>query len=428
MNIGEKIKLQRKKLGLTQADLAEPEFTRGFISQIENGITIPPIKTLEIIAAKLAISINYLIGEESDNSLKLDTPQKLSEKVKIAKRLIYLGKYEEASSIIETIEKVDNQNFVGEIFFLKGSILYEQKQYLDAISLLKKALIYLHPQNPIDNIDIYLKLAEGYMNSQNYDKAIDYSFYGLSIIQSNPIEDRLFELKFLYILGYSHSRRKEFKQGIRYIEEALELSGNIGIQYKYGALKMLKGLAHTYLKDFEEGIRYTKEALHFFKSTNDTRQMIGCLTNLGILYKNIHDYDQAINLLKESLRAAEKESLDYHKQNNIYELAETLLIAEKHEEALHLIEENLQMITDGRLKGKIFYVLASAHISLTNWAEALTYTRKALKLFEEHGMKSWQAKCLSKIAENYYLQGEYHDSHIYYQKSFTIFESLMDNE
>lgn len=428
MDIGQKIKFYRKQLGLTQADLAEPEYTRGFISQIENGITVPPIKTLEIIASKLAISINYLIGEEGEYLTKIDTPQKLLEKVKISKRLIHLGKYEDASLVIETIEKANNLDFIGEIFALKGAILYEQQQYLDSITLFKKALIYLHPQDPIENIDIYVKLADSYMNNKNYDNAIDYSFYGLSIIQSNPLEDRLFELKLLYILGYCHSRRKEFKQGIRYVEEALVLSEKIQIHYNYGALKMLRGLAHTYLKDFEKGILYTKEALHYFKSTNDTLQIIGGLTNLGILYKYTHDYDEAINLLRESLIAAEEENLHFHKQNSIYELAETFLIAQKHEEILYLVEENLQFITDTRLRGKIFYILASTHTSLANWAEALTYARQALKLFEDQGMKRWQAKCLSKIAENYHLQGDYQNSHRYYQNSLSIYESLMETE
>ncbi|ATP40322.1 hypothetical protein CSE16_09835 [Solibacillus sp. R5-41] len=428
MDIGHKIKLRRKELGLTQADLAEPEFTRGFISQIENDITKPPLKTLEIIATKLAVSINYLIGGESEDSVEFTTHHKVSEKIKIAKRLINLRKYGDASSIIEKIEKVGNQDFMGDILALKGEVFYEQQQYLDAIDLLKQSLIYLHPHDPIAKIDIYVKLADSYMNGQKYDEAIDYGFYGLSIIKSNHHEERLFELKLLNILGYCHCRRGEYKQGIRYVEEALSLSDAIQIHYNYGALKMLRGLAHTYLKDYEKGIRYTKEALHFFKSTNAIQEIVGCLTNLGILYKYTYDYEQAIHFLKESLIAAEEAHLHYHKQNSLYELADTFLVAHQYEEALSLVEENLQLIQEKRLRGKTFYILGSAHASLSNWAEAITYTRQALKLFEEHDMKRWQAKSLTKLAEIYYLQGEHQASHIHYQKSLDIYESLMEAE
>ncbi|MFC9541403.1 tetratricopeptide repeat protein [Lysinibacillus sp. NPDC056959] len=428
MDIGHKIKLRRKELGLRQSDLAEPEFTRGFISQIENGITKPPLKTLEIIATKLAVSINYLIEEESKDSVDFTTPHKVSEKIKIAKRLINLKKYEDASSIIETIEKMSNPDFMGDVLALKGEIFYEQQQYQDAITLLEQSLIYLHPKDPIANIDIYVKLADSYMNGQKYDKAIDHGFYGLSIIQSNHYENQLFELKLLYILGYCHCRRSEYKQGIRYVEEALSLSDVLQIHYNYGSLKMLRGIAHTYLKDYEKGIRYTKEALLFFKSINAIPEVVGCLTNLGILYRFTYDYEQAIHFLKESLTVAEEAQLHYHKQNSLYELAETHLVAHQYKEALYLAEESLQLIREKRLRGKIFYILASTHASLTNWAEAITYTKQALKLFEEQNMKRWQAKSLTKLAEIYYSQGEHQASHIHYQKSHEVYESLMEAE
>lgn len=428
MDIGNKIKLRRKELGLRQADIAEPEFTRGFISQIENGITKPPLKTLEIIAKKLAVSINYLIEEESEASMEFNTPYKISEKIIIAKRLINLRKYEDASSIIEAIENLGNQDFIGDVLALKGEIFYEQQQYLEAITLLKQSLIYLHPQDPIANVNIYVKLANSYMKCQKYDKAIDYGFYGLSIIQSIHFEERLLELKILYLLGYCHCRRSEYKLGIRYVEEALSLSDTIQIHYNYGSLKMLRGLAHTYLKDYEKGIHYTKEALHFFKSTDARIEIVGCLTNLGILHKYTHDYEQAICFLKESLILAEEANLNYHKQNSLYELAGTLLVANQYEEALYLAEDSLQLIQEKPLRGKIFYILASAHTSLTNWAEAITYIKQALKLFEEHDMKRWQAKSLTKLAEIYYLQGEHHAAHIHYQKSHEIYESMMEAE
>jgi len=76
----------------------------------------------------------------------------------------------------------------------------------------------------------------------------------------------------------------------------------------------------------------------------------------------------------------------------------------------------------------MLYILASTHVVLTNWAEAVTYTRQALKLFEEQDMKRWQAKSLTKLAEIYHFQGEHHVSHMHYQESLKIYESLMEAE
>lgn len=428
MNIGNKIKNRRKELGLTQADLAEPEFTRGFISQIENGITKPPLKTLEIIATKLAVSVNYLIDEESEISINFSNQNKVLEQIKIAKRLIHLKKYKDAFFIIETIEKGTNKEFIGEVLELKGFIFYDQQQYKETIPLLEEALIYLTPQNPIILLEVYLKLAASYMNLQKYDKAIDYGFYGLCIFQSGNHEDRLFELKLLYTLAYCHCRRNEYKQGLRFIEEAILISDSTQIHYNYGSLKMLRGLAHTYLKDYEKAIRSTKEALHFFKSSNSLPEIVGCLTNLGIIYRYINEYDQSINFLEQSLKKAKEKNLDFHIQNNLYELAATVLLSCRYEKALSIAEGGLQLIQDEKLRGKILYILGSTHTFLKNWAEAIAYLRQALKLLEKNNMKRWEAKSLTKLAEVYHLQGEHQSSYIYNQQALCIYESLMGAE
>ena len=58
MNIGEKIKILRKKNGLTQEELADRcELTKGFISQIERDLTSPSIATLVDILESLGTNL-----------------------------------------------------------------------------------------------------------------------------------------------------------------------------------------------------------------------------------------------------------------------------------------------------------------------------------------------------------------------------------
>ncbi|MFX0560319.1 helix-turn-helix domain-containing protein [Tepidibacillus infernus] len=103
MDIGTKIKKRRKELGLTQADLAEPDFTRGFISQIKNGLVAkPPYKTLQILANKLAIPIDYLLDKESEISSK----QSVIEEMNQNKSTGYLGYLNELINIFSVIRKI----------------------------------------------------------------------------------------------------------------------------------------------------------------------------------------------------------------------------------------------------------------------------------------------------------------------------------
>ena len=67
MEIGEKIKNLRTILGLTQEELAErAELTKGFISQLERGLTSPSVSSLEDVLEALGTNISDFFKEEKN--------------------------------------------------------------------------------------------------------------------------------------------------------------------------------------------------------------------------------------------------------------------------------------------------------------------------------------------------------------------------
>ncbi|MDR1795698.1 MAG: XRE family transcriptional regulator [Erysipelotrichaceae bacterium] len=70
MDIGQKIKQLRIKNGLTLNDLASRcELTKGFLSQLERGLTTPSIPTLQDIVEALGITMAKFFQEESDEKV-----------------------------------------------------------------------------------------------------------------------------------------------------------------------------------------------------------------------------------------------------------------------------------------------------------------------------------------------------------------------
>ncbi len=64
---GVRIKTLRKRLHMTQKQLAElVDIDESMINKIENGHSTGSVQTLTKIAAALGVSINKLIGEQSD--------------------------------------------------------------------------------------------------------------------------------------------------------------------------------------------------------------------------------------------------------------------------------------------------------------------------------------------------------------------------
>jgi transcriptional regulator with XRE-family HTH domain len=67
--IGARVKAMRLEKGLTQQEVAAPHLTRGFISQVENGLIMPSVASLHIIAAKLGKPADWFLKDTSEEEL-----------------------------------------------------------------------------------------------------------------------------------------------------------------------------------------------------------------------------------------------------------------------------------------------------------------------------------------------------------------------
>lgn len=72
MHIGERIKQQRKELGLTQQDLAKNITTQTMISKIENGQINPSVKMIEKIIKQLGIDSIHLLDDTQNTNKQLE--------------------------------------------------------------------------------------------------------------------------------------------------------------------------------------------------------------------------------------------------------------------------------------------------------------------------------------------------------------------
>ena len=66
MTLGEKIKSERRRLGLSQTQLAGDKITRNMLSAIESDKANPSISTLSYLAERLSVSLSYLFSDADD--------------------------------------------------------------------------------------------------------------------------------------------------------------------------------------------------------------------------------------------------------------------------------------------------------------------------------------------------------------------------
>ncbi len=95
MTIGQKIKSLRKKLGLTQDELACGILSRSMLSRIESGSAMPSLDSLYDIASRLDVSPGFLL-EESDDLV----PAERALLVKETFELLYNDEYRKCLELI----------------------------------------------------------------------------------------------------------------------------------------------------------------------------------------------------------------------------------------------------------------------------------------------------------------------------------------
>lgn len=79
MTVGQRIKAARKKVGMTQAELAQKlGISYVGISQWENDLRKPKIETIQRIAAALGVEWNELIPEEKQENRFIFRPQRVN--------------------------------------------------------------------------------------------------------------------------------------------------------------------------------------------------------------------------------------------------------------------------------------------------------------------------------------------------------------
>ena len=89
--LGERVRLLRRSIGLSQAELAGGRFSKEYLSQIERGKTRPTRETLEWLAGRLETDTEYL-----EHGLSRADTERLESDAHAAELLLESHRYEEA--------------------------------------------------------------------------------------------------------------------------------------------------------------------------------------------------------------------------------------------------------------------------------------------------------------------------------------------
>ena len=139
MTLGEKIKLERKRKGLTQGELSDGKMTRNMLSYIENGLANPSIENLKYISERLDLPIGYLLSD-TDDPISFKKAQRLA----IIKEHYSSRRYDACISEINALGPPDDELalMLADSYTAKGHSLLMNGQLASAEEAFLRALEY----------------------------------------------------------------------------------------------------------------------------------------------------------------------------------------------------------------------------------------------------------------------------------------------
>ena len=195
MTLGKKIRLLRIDRKITQQELVGDFITRNMLSQIENDVATPSMKTLQYLSETLEVPLSYLVDEDNDDEFDEFIEYRQGTREEILLNVEKMHKSflnNQLDDCMECCERLENFEIKGE--FLSSYVKKQVERYklrcltmqgtkLDAEEFLRKTV----DETDLCRYNIFLSekfMQEG--GEENMEHAIDCLKYAEQLIESFP--------------------------------------------------------------------------------------------------------------------------------------------------------------------------------------------------------------------------------------------------
>lgn len=299
-DVGARIRSLRTAKGLTQAQLADPLYTKAYISMLESGRTRASMKALEHIAGVLGVRPSDLLGGSASPA----TPQfELIE----ARRLMEEGRAGEAVPILEHLEEgLGAADQLVRLRYLAAAynVVGQPKQAFPVIERAQRMADLLDSAE--ERVRVKAVLASAYARTYAYEEAARLFRECVVACESGTVKDPAFHFRRLVDLAVVLTNQREPKQALATYATALEIATQL--QDRPALANLYAGLAKTYQNegDLEAAIVYNQKSLQVYEELGLLDQVACTLDNAAGLYAEYGNRERANDCLQRAERLAEQ--------------------------------------------------------------------------------------------------------------------------
>jgi len=230
-------------------------------------------------------------------------------------------------------------------------------------------------------------------------------------------------------LGMVYSHLSEPRKAIRYYEQALKISREIGDRGAEGAGLGNLGNAFRNLGETKKAIDYYQQALTILREIGDRRGEGAALGNLGLACAAFGDARKAIEFYEKAL-VIDREIGDRRGEGNaLGNLGNACADLGDARKAIEFYEKHLVIareIGDRRGEGNALGNLGNAYADLGDARKAIEFYEEALVIDREIGDRRGEGNSLSNLGSAYYALGDARKAIEFYEEALVIDREIGD--
>jgi tetratricopeptide (TPR) repeat protein len=272
-------------------------------------------------------------------------------------------------------------------------------------------------------------LSHPYNNLGNYQKAIEYSFQCLDVMQS--INDQSGISVALTYAGSAYASLGDHQKAIECHFQSLEIDRARGNRNGEGGSLCNIGIAYDSLGDHQQAIEFYHQALPIQREVGNREFEANSLNALGNAYKSLGDYQKAIDFHSQSLQINQSIGNKSGIASSLGNLGSVYRAMGNHLKAINLYSQSLEIeqTIDSRVRvASSLGNLGTEHRSLGNHQKAIDFHFQSLELYKEIGHQNDIAICLTCLGNAYCDMGEYQKAIDFYSQSIEIAQTIGDKK
>jgi tetratricopeptide (TPR) repeat protein len=356
------VRALRIAAGLTQTDLAAGRFSKEYVSQIERGKTRPTADTLEWLAEKLGVDVDYLeTGVRSEDRARAEAA--LARAEALSEIRSFDEALEEFAGGRDAVGRTGARDLEFRALLGESWALIQVGRNKEALELLARARELAEGPgfSDIDRAAVLFRLGVARYKLSSIETAVGLLSAALELAEQSGFASDALRADILGWRSRCYRRRRDWQAAREDVERALELAQAAGDKQATANAYFQASLVAEREGLFVLARSYAERARGLYEELADRGNVGRLLNNLGGLNYTLGNAEQAVGLLEGAVSVATETGSQVDAGQAMCSLAEVHLGTGHYAEAEAEARKALELLGD---RVDYLYEIGTAQLAL----------------------------------------------------------------